>query len=120
MLLSSGAMYGLLNQFLIKLIARLQAVTARIAQGELDVTIDAIGYDELGALSRSVAYMRDSIREKINALQTYQEGLEVIVKQRTAELQQALIAVKTANQAKNRFLAKLRTPLNGILGYAQR
>ncbi|HEX7911434.1 MAG TPA: ATP-binding protein [Paraburkholderia sp.] len=56
-------------------------------------------------------------------LRRYREHLEDMIRERTAELAVAKELADTANQAKSDFLAhmshEVRTPLNGILGYAQ-
>jgi len=55
-------------------------------------------------------------------LKRYNEQLEDMVRERTAELETACIAAKAANRAKSEFLAnmshELRTPMNSILGFA--
>ncbi|WP_437774750.1 ATP-binding protein [Sorangium sp. So ce1097] len=63
------------------------------------------------------------VRLRLRALDRRNQELERLVEQRTAELKAAKEAADTANQAKTTFLAsmshELRSPLNGILGYAQ-
>lgn len=64
-----------------------------------------------------------ALRESQEMLRRANEDLENRVKQRTQQLQEALLAADSANKAKSEFLAnmshELRTPLNGILGYTQ-
>jgi signal transduction histidine kinase/CheY-like chemotaxis protein len=68
--------------------------------------------------------IRNYQREQAEAeLKNYQQHLEQLVTERTAELELAKTTAESANRAKSVFLSnmshELRTPLNAILGFSQ-
>jgi PAS domain S-box-containing protein len=81
--------------------------------------------DASGALLgwRGVASNVTERMQAAEAMRTHNERLEVLVKERTTHLNQALSAAEAANRAKSLFLSsmshELRTPLNAVLGYSQ-
>ena len=102
---------------------RLQALaeaSESIAQGDLNKPIDDLHKDEIGNLARSFEAMREALVERDRKLRVFTDTLQDQVKQRTSDLQHALIAAEEANRAKSMFLAnmshELRTPLNGVIG----
>jgi signal transduction histidine kinase len=125
-------------------IRRLSLASEAIANGNLHQKVQIRGVRELSSLAQSFNQMAVQLRESFAALATSNaalersnqalestnsflglsnEELEQRVQERTAELQTAKEIADQANQAKSDFLANmshdLRTPLNGILGYAQ-
>jgi PAS domain S-box-containing protein len=119
--------------------ATLETMTARIvAQGSAEfetlhrtrdgrvrdfwVTMQAIDLDGrpcLAVIWSDITDRKASERE----LRGYQERLQALVEERTAELAAATEAAQSANRAKSAFLAnmshEIRTPMNAIIGLSQ-
>jgi len=108
-------------------LGRLRWASGEIAQGDLDVEVEASSSDEVGDLARSFGQMVQNLRDSRRQLEEYQKGLERMVEDRTRELaekthQAELLAERAgeASRAKSQFLAnmshEIRTPMNGIIG----
>ena len=77
----------------------------------------------IGILAFVTHWIMVALSDRTAKLKNYQDHLEQLVSQKTADLQTALFAAEDANRAKSVFLAtmshELRTPLNAIIGYAE-
>lgn len=97
--------------------------TAAISRGELSYRLPEQGYAEFALLSRSFNQMATALERAHQAEQAHSQQTELIVQERTAQLQQALAELQQAEVSQKRFLAdvshELRTPATAIRGEAE-
>jgi len=93
------------------------------AHQDYEVRVKKTTDDEIGTLMDGFNGMLSQIKDRDERLAQHRQFLERQVAERTAHLEQALVAARHASQAKSEFLARMsheiRTPMNGVLGMAE-
>ncbi len=109
------ALTSLAANHLIQPITQITTAAKAIANGQLDRRVEIESQDELGSLATSFNQMAKRLKISF-------KELEHRVRKRTAELNKAKETAESANQTKDKFLARisheLRSPLNSIISYA--
>jgi signal transduction histidine kinase/CheY-like chemotaxis protein len=119
----------LINRFVTRRLAVLERSAQQLAGGDYAARCPVDGEDEMASLSRSFNTMAESIQRDNLELARHREGLELMLNERTQDLQAANIdlvrardAAEAGSLAKSVFLAnmshEIRTPINAITGMA--
>jgi len=103
--LISLALYMLLNKFT-KPITDLTKISSLIASGNLEKNVNVQSNDEIGVLSKSFEYMRVSLKERKEKIDTLNKDLQSKVEKRTEALnQQTKKVTDLLNNAAQGFLS---------------
>lgn len=120
--LSLGGLVLLLHR-LRRPLEHLVAAARAVAAGDLTYRIPNGGRDEFARVAASFNSMTDELSRSRREVDQVRHDLEGAIAERTAELAQANITLKQADQMRRRFLAdvshELRTPLTVIRGEAE-
>lgn len=126
------SLFGIFRRTVISPLKQLETYAVEVSSGVApSMSLGTLAFNgEIEVLRTSLAKMVALLESRYAELHQYRDQLEVMVKERTAELEVAVSSLSiarntadAANQAKSIFLAnmshEIRTPMNAVLGFAQ-